>query len=167
MNTGVPMTEVAVVTDSCASIPEYLLEHLSIRTVAYYIHHGQAYQQMANMVAEVVGKSKAKIAYVHVGAQREVEKLRELVEAFVGRRWQCTQAPAQQACAITRWNAEIPASVNMEPFSLCRCISIQNERPLRRGCSSCCKWRRVSLGTADAGASGGGFPAGIPAPRRP
>src|SRR5512139_3572221 len=44
---------------------------------------GQAYQQMADMVAEVVGKGKAKIAYVHVGAQREVERLRDLVEARV------------------------------------------------------------------------------------
>jgi DegV family protein with EDD domain len=44
---------------------------------------GQAYQQMADMVAAVVGKGKAKIAYVHVGAQREVEKLRELVESKV------------------------------------------------------------------------------------
>jgi len=42
---------------------------------------GQAYQQMADMVAETVGKGKAKIAYVHVGAKCEVEKLRELVEA--------------------------------------------------------------------------------------
>jgi len=83
MNTGVPMAEVAVVTNSCASIPEYLLEHLRIRTVAYYIHRGQAYQQMANMVVEVVGKSEAKIAYVHVGMQCEVERLRELVEAKV------------------------------------------------------------------------------------
>ncbi|MBN2117572.1 MAG: DegV family protein [Anaerolineales bacterium] len=44
---------------------------------------GQAYQQMADMVAGVVGRGKAKIAYVHVGAQREVEKLRELIEAKV------------------------------------------------------------------------------------
>jgi fatty acid-binding protein DegV len=44
---------------------------------------GQAYRQMADMVAEVVGKSKAKIAYVHVGAQREVERLRDIVEAKV------------------------------------------------------------------------------------
>ncbi len=44
---------------------------------------GQAYQQMADMVAEVMGKSKAKIAYVHVGAQREVERLKELIEAKV------------------------------------------------------------------------------------
>jgi DegV family protein with EDD domain len=44
---------------------------------------GQAYQQMAEMVADAVGKSKAKIAYVHVGAQREVEKLQELVESRV------------------------------------------------------------------------------------
>jgi DegV family protein with EDD domain len=44
---------------------------------------GQAYQQMAEMVAEAVGRGKAKIAYVHVGAQREVEKLKELVESKV------------------------------------------------------------------------------------
>jgi DegV family protein with EDD domain len=44
---------------------------------------GQAYQQMADMVAETVGKGKAKIAYVHAGAQREVEKLKDLVEARV------------------------------------------------------------------------------------
>jgi len=44
---------------------------------------GQAYQQMANMVVETVGKSKAKIAYVHAGAQREVEKLKEVVESKV------------------------------------------------------------------------------------
>ncbi len=34
------MANVAVLTDSCASIPEYLLESLHIRTVAYYIHRG-------------------------------------------------------------------------------------------------------------------------------
>ncbi len=44
---------------------------------------GQAYQQMADMVAEVVGKGKAKIAYMHAGAQREVDKIRDLVEAKV------------------------------------------------------------------------------------
>src|SRR5512138_2614394 len=44
---------------------------------------GQAYQQMADMVAQVVGKGKAKMAYVHVGAQREVEKLKELIESKV------------------------------------------------------------------------------------
>jgi DegV family protein with EDD domain len=44
---------------------------------------GQAYQQMADMVAETVGKSKAKVAYVHAGAQREVEKLKEIVESKV------------------------------------------------------------------------------------
>jgi DegV family protein with EDD domain len=44
---------------------------------------GQAYQQMANMVAEAVGKGKVKIAYVHVGAQREVERLKNLVESKV------------------------------------------------------------------------------------
>jgi len=44
---------------------------------------GQAYQQMAEMVANAVGKGKAKIAYVHAGAQREVEKIKELVETKV------------------------------------------------------------------------------------
>ena len=44
---------------------------------------GQAYQQMADMVANVVGHGKAKIAYVHAGAQREVERLKEMVEAKV------------------------------------------------------------------------------------
>ena len=44
---------------------------------------GQAYQQMADMVAEVIGAGKAKIAYVHAGAQREVEKVQELVESKV------------------------------------------------------------------------------------
>lgn len=34
------MTNVAVLTDSCASIPEELLQRLHIRTVAYYIHRG-------------------------------------------------------------------------------------------------------------------------------
>jgi DegV family protein with EDD domain len=45
--------------------------------------HGQAYQQMADMVADVVGKGKARIAFVHAGAQREVEKIKELVEVRV------------------------------------------------------------------------------------
>jgi len=44
---------------------------------------GQAYQQMAGMVAETIGKGKAKVAYVHAGAQREVEKLKGLVESRV------------------------------------------------------------------------------------
>ena len=44
---------------------------------------GQAYQQMADMVADVVGKGKAKIAYVHAGARREVERIKELVESKV------------------------------------------------------------------------------------
>src|SRR5512139_2579545 len=35
------MANVAVLTDSCASIPESLIECLRIRTVAYYIHRGQ------------------------------------------------------------------------------------------------------------------------------
>src|SRR5690242_15838417 len=35
------MFDVAVLTDSCASIPENLLEDLHIHTVAYYIHRGQ------------------------------------------------------------------------------------------------------------------------------
>jgi DegV family protein with EDD domain len=44
---------------------------------------GQAYQQMAEMVRGAVGRGKAKVAYVHAGAQREVEKIKELVETRV------------------------------------------------------------------------------------
>ena len=44
---------------------------------------GQAYQQMADMVADTIGKGKAKIAYVHAGARHEVEKIKEIVEAKV------------------------------------------------------------------------------------
>jgi fatty acid-binding protein DegV len=44
---------------------------------------GQAYQQMADIVSQAIGKGKVKIAYVHAGAQREVEKLKELVETQV------------------------------------------------------------------------------------
>ncbi len=41
---------------------------------------GQAYRQMAGMVSQVVGKGRARVAYMHAGALREVEKIRELVE---------------------------------------------------------------------------------------
>jgi DegV family protein with EDD domain len=44
---------------------------------------GQAYRQMAEMVAEQVGKGKVCVAYMHAGALREVEKIRDLVEARV------------------------------------------------------------------------------------
>jgi DegV family protein with EDD domain len=44
---------------------------------------GQAYHQMADMVCEAVGKGKARVAYMHAGAQREVEKIRDLVEEKV------------------------------------------------------------------------------------
>jgi len=44
---------------------------------------GQAYQQMADMVAEAVGRGKAKVAYMHAGAQHELERIKELVEAKV------------------------------------------------------------------------------------
>jgi fatty acid-binding protein DegV len=44
---------------------------------------GHAYQQMADMIAEAIGHNHAKIAYVHVGAQHEVERLKELVESKV------------------------------------------------------------------------------------
>jgi DegV family protein with EDD domain len=44
---------------------------------------GQAYQQMADMVAETIGKGKAKIAYVHAGARHEVERIKEIVESKV------------------------------------------------------------------------------------
>lgn len=35
------MSNVAVVTDSTASIPETILKELNVHTVAYYIHRGQ------------------------------------------------------------------------------------------------------------------------------
>src|SRR5512133_904804 len=35
------MSYVAVVTDSCASIPEALIDALNIHWVAYYIHRGE------------------------------------------------------------------------------------------------------------------------------
>jgi fatty acid-binding protein DegV len=38
---------------------------------------------MADVVAEMIGRGKVKIAYVHAGAQREVEKVRALVESRV------------------------------------------------------------------------------------
>lgn len=44
---------------------------------------GQAYQQMAEIVAEVIGSGKAKVAYVHAGAQQEAEKIKSLVESKV------------------------------------------------------------------------------------
>lgn len=44
---------------------------------------GQAYQKMAEMVAETVGRGRVKIAYVHAGALKEVEKIKELVESKV------------------------------------------------------------------------------------
>jgi len=44
---------------------------------------GQAYRMMADMVSEVVGKGQARVAYMHAGAQKEVEKIKELVETKV------------------------------------------------------------------------------------
>jgi DegV family protein with EDD domain len=44
---------------------------------------GQAYQQMAEMMAQAIGQGKAKVAYVHAGALHEVEKIKELVETKV------------------------------------------------------------------------------------
>lgn len=43
----------------------------------------QAYTMMSNMVAETVGKGKAKVAYVHAGALGEVQKIKQLVESRV------------------------------------------------------------------------------------
>jgi DegV family protein with EDD domain len=42
---------------------------------------GQAYGMMADIVTEVIGRSKAKVGYLHAGALKEAERLRELVEA--------------------------------------------------------------------------------------
>ncbi|HEX8991217.1 MAG TPA: DegV family protein [Anaerolineales bacterium] len=44
---------------------------------------GQAYAMMADIVAEVVGRGQAKIGYLHAGALKEAERLKELVEAKV------------------------------------------------------------------------------------
>ena len=38
---------------------------------------------MADMVATAIGQGKARIGYLHAGAEQEVQKLRELVEAKV------------------------------------------------------------------------------------
>jgi fatty acid kinase fatty acid binding subunit len=39
-----------------------------------------AYQAMADKVADAIGKGKAKVAYVHAGAKQEVAKLKQMVE---------------------------------------------------------------------------------------
>ena len=44
---------------------------------------GQAYAMMADIAAEVIGRSKAKIGYLHAGALQEAERLKQLVEAKV------------------------------------------------------------------------------------
>lgn len=41
---------------------------------------GHAYQAISDKVEESLGKSKARIAYVHAGAKQEVERLKEMVE---------------------------------------------------------------------------------------
>lgn len=43
----------------------------------------QAYTSMADLVAEKVGRGKAKVAYVHAGALQEVERIKGLVESKV------------------------------------------------------------------------------------
>lgn len=43
----------------------------------------KAYQAMADLIEQQVGASKIKIAYVHAGAQKEVEKIKELVETRI------------------------------------------------------------------------------------
>jgi DegV family protein with EDD domain len=44
---------------------------------------GRAYQAIADKVEETLGKSRARIAYVHAGAKQEVEKLKQIVESRV------------------------------------------------------------------------------------
>lgn len=44
---------------------------------------GRAYQAIAEKVEETLGKSKARIAYMHAGAKQEVEKLRQILESKV------------------------------------------------------------------------------------
>jgi DegV family protein with EDD domain len=41
---------------------------------------GHAYQAIADKVEEAIGKGRARIAYVHAGAQQEVERLKGMVE---------------------------------------------------------------------------------------
>ncbi len=43
----------------------------------------QAYTAMSDMVAEVVGMGKAKVAYVHAGALEETRKIKQMVEGKV------------------------------------------------------------------------------------
>ncbi len=43
----------------------------------------QAYTMMSDLVADAIGKGKAKVAYVHAGALEEVEKIKQLVERRV------------------------------------------------------------------------------------
>lgn len=43
----------------------------------------QAYAAMADMVAEAIGRGKARIGYLHAGALLEAQKVRDLVEAKV------------------------------------------------------------------------------------
>ena len=40
-----------------------------------------AYNEMAEYIANLVGKNRVKIAYVHAGAMQEVEKLKQIIEA--------------------------------------------------------------------------------------
>ncbi len=44
---------------------------------------GQAYAMMADIVAQVIGHGKAKIGYLHAGALKEAERVKELVEQKV------------------------------------------------------------------------------------
>jgi DegV family protein with EDD domain len=44
---------------------------------------GQAYAMMADMVAQVIGRHKARIGYLHAGALREAERIKVLVESKV------------------------------------------------------------------------------------
>lgn len=41
----------------------------------------KAYQTMVDMIEQQVGAGKIKIAYVHAGAQKEVEKIKDMIEA--------------------------------------------------------------------------------------
>ena len=44
---------------------------------------GQAYAMMADIVAQVIGRGKAKIGYLHAGALKEAERVKALVEQKV------------------------------------------------------------------------------------
>lgn len=56
------------------------MEDGEIVTLGVARGRGHAYQAISDKVEENLGKSKARIAYVHAGAKQEVERLKQMVE---------------------------------------------------------------------------------------